>query len=463
MRTSPLQSLSEIDLDKLTIKLAQQNNRFEQLFSQSLQQRQPVHTLYGGADRFDINTSKKIGDIALSTLEQYADNGAKLASILNINADTEDKKVFVDKLYQKVTQKLKLEALEDLRIDFEDGYGYRPDEEEDQDAKISAAKLAEACQAGTTPPFIGIRIKTLSNECMGRAIRTLDIFLTSFKSVRNELPENFVITLPKVNHCEQISTLINILEKLESTLGFPPIPIELIIETPQAIINEQGHFSIPAFIYAAKGRLRGLHFGSYDYLSSTNISAADANHIHPNSDFARHIMQVCSAGTNIVLSDSITNVIPVAVHKPKTSKNKDRDLATQLNADEQLENQNAIHSAWNIHFKNIKRSLKHGFYQGWDLHPNQVPIRYFAIYHHFHIDLINNIERLNHFVDAASKATLSGSTFDDAATGQVLVNFFLQGIACGAFSLEDINELKIPQKLLKTKSFKKIIEASLKK
>src|SRR5690606_13700920 len=84
-----------------------------------------------------------------------------------------------DRVYARVQEKLAREPVEDLRIDFEDGYGNRSDAEEDGHAVHTAQEVARAHAAGTLPPFHGIRIKTLSAELGPRAVRTLDLFVTS--------------------------------------------------------------------------------------------------------------------------------------------------------------------------------------------------------------------------------------------------------------------------------------------
>ena len=44
-------------------------------------------------------------------------------------------------VYERVREKLKQEAVEDFRIDFEDGFGHRPDAEEDEAAAILQLRL----------------------------------------------------------------------------------------------------------------------------------------------------------------------------------------------------------------------------------------------------------------------------------------------------------------------------------
>src|SRR4030095_12407214 len=102
-------------------------------------------------------------------------------------------------VYHKVVRKLETEALEDFRIDFEDGYGNRSNEEEDETAVAAALEVAKGMKENTLPPFIGIRIKPFTEEMKERGLRTLDLFVTTLvKETGGELPQNFVVMLPKV-------------------------------------------------------------------------------------------------------------------------------------------------------------------------------------------------------------------------------------------------------------------------
>jgi hypothetical protein len=126
-----------------------------------------------------------------------------------------------DIVYHRVIEKLHCEPVEDMRIDFEDGYGIRSDEEEDEHAVQTANEVVRGMEAGTLPPFIGIRIKDLSGESCVRSMRTLDLFLTALdQRSRGALPANFVVTLPKVTGVEQVEVLCTLFEEFESRLGF---------------------------------------------------------------------------------------------------------------------------------------------------------------------------------------------------------------------------------------------------
>ena len=110
-------------------------------------------------------------------LDEYAPDAPTLDRVLGFDT-SEAGPGFAEKIRARVADKLRREPVEDFRIDFEDGYGNRQDEEEDGHAQSAAKQVALGLDAGTLPPFIGIRIKPLSNELHGRSLRTLDIFVT---------------------------------------------------------------------------------------------------------------------------------------------------------------------------------------------------------------------------------------------------------------------------------------------
>jgi hypothetical protein len=235
---------------------------------------------------------------------------------------------------------------------------------------------------------------------------------------------------------EQVSALVDIFELLESRLELEQgsLKLELMIETTQAIINDQGQSNLPHFLKAARGRCTAAHFGTYDYTAACNITAAHQHMLHPACDFARNMMQVAFAGTGIWLSDGATNIMPVAPHRASEG-------GPPLTPQQEQENRDSVFRAWRLHYNHIQHSLTNGFYQGWDLHPAQLPTRYAAVYAFFLESLDAASERLRNFVEKAAKATLVGDVFDDAATGQGLLNYFLRAMNCGALTEEEAVQL----------------------
>lgn len=442
--------------------------------------RQPVHTVYGGAHLFKSDTAKKLGQLGIRSLQEYAPNfvvfakaiglrGAEtLPSTLNeiqaLQSQLEKdphpvQRVFEPAwlaftIYNRVIEKVTREGIEDFRIDFEDGYGNRPDDEEDATAVSVAKELAIGMKAGTLPPFIGMRVKPLTEELRGRALRTMDIVLSTLaKETGGKLPDNFVVTLPKITIPEQAIAFSTLLEKIETKAGYPKdsLKMELMIEMTQSIFAPDGSCNVFPLVEACQGRCVAAHFGVYDYTASCSITAAHQTLDHPACDFARHAMQVALSSTGIWLSDGATNVMPIAPHRAA----KD---GPALTPEQVAENWEIVHRAWKLHFDHVNHSLKHAFFQGWDLNPAQLPTRYAAVFAFFLESLPAASSRLKNFIEKAGQATLVGDIFDDAATGQGLLNFFLRGINCGAITEEEALETGLTLDELRSRSFVKILK-----
>jgi citrate lyase beta subunit len=438
-------SLSEKKFQKAVGRVRRAQARFTERYPGDSGARQPVHTVYGGAHLFSSDTARKLGDLALRAMDAFAPDAATFAQAIGVPAE------LAPKVYARVRDKLKREPVEDFRIDFEDGYGNRPDDEEDGHAVAAAKQVAGGMVAGTLPPFLGIRIKPLSGELAVRSLRTLDVFLTELLGNTNgKLPENFVVTLPKIQSRVDVEVLVDTFEQLEDRLDIEngALRVEFMVETTQSIFDPQGRSVLPRLHRAAGGRLTGAHFGTYDYTANCDITAAQQRMRHPACDFAKHMMKVAFAGTGVMLSDGATNIMPVGPHK-----------GAQLTDEQQRANRAAVFSAWRLHADDTRHSLIHGFYQGWDLHPAQLPTRYGAVYAFFLEGLAPASERLRNFVDKAAQATLVGDVFDDAATGQGLLNYFLRGIACGAVTEQEALATGLSLEEIRSKSFVRIMAA----
>jgi hypothetical protein len=410
--------------------------------------RQPVHTVYGGAQLFVPDAARKLGDVAMRALREYAPDAKTLGKAVGIESHPA-----LSKIHARVVDKLQREPVEDFRIDFEDGYGNRPDAEEDGHAAAVAESLAVGMKQGSLPPFIGIRIKPLNEELRVRSMRTLEIVLTELVKRAGGLPANFVVTVPKVVIIEQVKFIVAELARLERELKLAEgtLKFEVMVETPQIVLDHEGRSLLPRIPAVSQGRLTGAHFGTYDYTAGVNITAAHQRMRHPACDFAKDVMQVSLAGTGIWLSDGSTTVMPVPIHRPGEG--------AVLSARQEDENRASVHAAWKLHFDDITHSLVGGFYQGWDLHPAQIVTRYAALYAFFLDGIDAAAARLSNFVNKAAQATLVGDVFDDAATGQGLLNFFLRGVNSAAITEEEalaMTGLSLDE--LRGRSFVKILK-----
>ena len=412
--------------------LSKANQTYTAHFPGDREALQPTHTLYGGAQLYKAGSTQKIGELSLKAFKQYAPDAVTFAQTLQLPGD----EALWQQIYHRVEQRLSRCAVEDFRIDFEDGYGNRPDAEEDATAQLTAVQLALAVQADQAAPFMGIRIKPFNEELKHRSAKTLEIFISTLvKANGGQIPENFVVTLPKVLIPEQVTALVKILDHLEASLQLPQgsIQIEVMVENTQALLSKEGVSHLPLIYQAAEGRCRGAHFGTYDYTASFDITAALQTMGHPSCDFALQMMKLAFAGTGVWLSNGATSIMPIG------------DTQT-------------VHDAWKLSFDHITHSLEMGYYQGWDLHPGQIPIRYAANYAFFLSSLEQASVRLKNFIDKAAQATLVGDVFDDAATGQGLLNYFLRALNCGAITEEEIEQTGLTLAEVRGKSFVKIVK-----
>ena len=368
--------------------------------------RQPVHTVYVPADRFHPEITVEWGAAAMAALTKDAPSAADLAGATGVDVDA------VEAVWGAVMAKLESEPIEDLRVDLEDGYGTRPDEEEDQHAVAAGEALAATINAGTAPPFLGIRFKSLEGATRRRGLRSLDRVLGAVLD-RAALPAGWVITLPKVTSVAQVAAMVEVCERLEDAYALDQgaLNFEIQVETPQAIMLADGTAGIAPMLHAAQGRCSGLHFGTYDYTAGLGIAGGYQAMDHPAADHAKAVMQLAAAGTGIRVSDGSSNIIPVG----------DRD---------------AVHAAWALHARLVRRSLERGFYQGWDLHPAQLPTRFLSTYVFFRAGLDRVGARLKAYIGGAA-----GGVMDEPATAQALAAFLLRGVHCGAVSANEVSSL----------------------
>jgi citrate lyase beta subunit len=335
-----------------------------------------VHTVYVPADRYDDDLVTRWGHQALQALDECSDL---------LGAD--------DDVRARVRAKLQSEPIEDLRVDFEDGYGDRPDHEEDEEVRRIAA-------APPTAPFFGIRFKSFEAPTRARGLRTLALFL-------QEAGTPPLVTLPKVTSVDQVEAMVLACERLERRLGVERVRFEIQVETPQSILGADGTALVARMVHAAQGRCTGLHYGTYDYSASCGIAAAYQSMEHPAADHAKAVMQVAAAGTGVFLSDGSTNVLPVGANAS---------------------------DAWRLHARLVRRSLERGFYQGWDLHPAQLPSRYLATYAFYREGLPIAAKRLEAYVHGGDSGYL-----DEPATAAALAGFVLRGVECGAVDQSELD------------------------
>jgi citrate lyase beta subunit len=385
--------------------------------------------------------------VALRALDAHAPDAASFARAIGLARGTPNEDALAEPLYARVREKLTREPVEDFRIDFEDGYGARPDAEEDMHVGQAAREVARGAREQTLPRGIGIRIKPLNEEWRRRSVRTLDLFLTTLvRELDGAVPPGLTLTVPKITLVEHVRYMVALLFALEKRLSLPDraLRFEIMVELPQVIVDASGRCPLPALIDAGEGRISAAHFGTYDYTAACGITAAHQRMQHGACKYALRTMQAALAGTGVWMSDGSTTILPVVPFPNET----------------RAENTLAVHRAWRLRYEDVRHSLANGFYQGWDLHPAQLPTRYAALFAFFLEGVDAAGERLRNFVAKAAQATLLGDVFDDAATGQGLLNYFLRALETGAISIDEARALStLTREELHEKSFVRILTA----
>lgn len=399
-----------LDLSALTAqldgRLAEADAALARDFPGERATRQPVHTVYVPADRYDAGLVQRWGAQAVDFVSALGDADADLAEAFGLSVE------LVAQVQDRMRAKLAAEPIEDLRIDFEDGYGARDDDEEDAAVTAAAGELLKAVDSGSGTPFSGIRFKSFEAPTRGRGLRSLALFVEGVAR-DGRLPDGFVVTLPKVTSVDQVEAMVVACEHLEHGIGLPSgeLQFEIQVETPQAICGPDGSALVARMVHAAQGRCTGLHYGTYDYSASCGIAAAYQSMEHPAADHAKAVMQVAAAGTGVRLSDGSTNVLPVG--------SPDR-----------------VRAAWQLHARLVRRSLERGYYQGWDLHPAQLPSRYLATYAFYREGLPAAAERLRNYVTQVDSGVM-----DEPATARALSDFVVRGLDCGATDEAEVHDL----------------------
>ena len=389
--------LTDSILDRIDTELSDTDAFLDQAYPGEQGRRQPVHTVYVPADRYTPELPRQWGDAALALVEEH---GGMPALCGELGLDD----VIAAQVADRVVTKLQTDPIEDLRLDFEDGYGDRGQQAEDGDCVSAAGALADAVRAGKAPAFAGIRFKCFEQPTRRRGIRTLDLFLATLLEQLGTLPPGLVLTLPKVSTVSQVEAMVTVCRALEEAHGLTAgaLGFEIQVETPQLILGSDGRATVAAAVHAGEGRVTSLHYGTYDYSASLQISAENQSADHPAADHAKQVMQLAVAGTGVHLSDGSTNILPIG----------DPDQ---------------VRAAWRLHADLVGRALRRGFYQGWDLHPGQLPTRYLATFAFYREGFRRAAQRLGDYVSHSGSGIL-----DEPATARALARYLQRGHACGA-------------------------------
>lgn len=387
--------------DQLLTELAQRLQSTDEFLEHTYPgddgRRQPVHTVYVPGNLYRADLPAEWGRQARDAAESVG-GLAELGRLVGLTD------ALAAEIAPLVQAKLEREPIEDLRIDFEDGY---KGSSEDEDVVAAARQVTAALAAGTAPPFIGLRFKCFERATRNRGVRTFDLFLSTLLE-GGELPDGLVLTFPKVSTVSQVEAMVAMCEAFESAAQLPSgrLGFEIQVETPPLILGVDGRVAVAEALHAGRGRVTSLHYGTYDYSASMGVAAQYQSMEHPVADQAKALMQLAVAGTGVHLSDGSTNILPVG---------------------------DQARAAWALHARLVRRSLKNGIYQGWDLHPAQLPTRFLATYAFYRSGFSAAALRLRNYVNK-----VEGAVMDEPATVRAMARYVYRGFACGALTDDEV-------------------------
>lgn len=360
----------------------------------------PHQTLYVPADRVTSSTIAESGAEALRLIEAHAADADGFVDAFGVPAEV------AERTRKRTVAKLERGPVEDLRVDFEDGYGVTPDDEEDRHADMAARAIADMRANGMAPPWFGLRVKSFDDQTLeARSVRTLERFVSTMIEAAGGLWDGFLITFPKVTTPAQVQRFAAALGDLESTrLRRGSLRFEVQVETPRAVLGADGVAAAGRFLEAGDGRITAMHLGVFDYTAALGLMPWEQRLDHPANDFARETLQVALAGTGVRISDGSTNVVP---------------------ASDRTED---VRAAWRVHAAHVRHSLTRGFYQGWDLHPSHLASRYAAIYGW----LLPHLDEATERVRAWREGATPDGVLDEPATIASLLRYLRLVVTSGA-------------------------------
>ena len=327
------------DLAALDARLESTDQLLETRFPGDDGRRQPVHTVYVPADRYHPDLPAQWGAAAAACVEARRDRGGLAAPPGWIDGSPPRSPL-------ASCAKLAAEPIEDLRLDFEDGYGPRPDDEEDARRRGDGEPLADAA-----PPGPRRRCRPAVQVLRGadpppRATHPRPVPRHPARRPA-ACPTGWSSRCPRSARSSQVAGHGRRSAGGSRRRRTPrrSLRFEIQVETPQLIIGADGTRPVAA---ADPRRWRAGHRPALRHLRLQRLAAASPRPTrpcdHPAADFAK---QVDAGGRRR--------------HRGAPVRRLHQRAAGRRPAQ--------VHAAWRLHAGLVRRALERGFYQGWDLHP----------------------------------------------------------------------------------------------
>ncbi|MEQ1504649.1 MAG: hypothetical protein ABMB14_20585 [Myxococcota bacterium] len=394
----------------------------------------PVHTLRVAADAFTHDSVRRAGARALRLVQSYAPDSVVLALALRLpgfeamptdpgrvdallaRLEQGDPQVppgarLAHEVYRRLLRQLQVAPVQDLRIDFHDAFGRRSDEEEDAAAGAAASEAALGLREGTLCPQIGIRTAPLSGARAARALRTIDLFVSTMcDRAGGAVPPRFLVSVPEITHEDQVTALVQIVSALETRLQSKrgSIGLELGFADASVVFDESGSCRLAPIVAASSGRCAVVRLEAGPVARS--LGARDPAAAIAVRDLAR--IALASAGVAIAFGSS--------PDLPRSGGDRGPEAAQRYTV---------VHAAWRTHADAVLRALRDGSTWGWDTDAGQIPARLAAIGTYYR----QNLGQIRHSLEEWSRNGLDG-----AEDGQRLFDEIRIGIRCGAITAEDL-------------------------
>ncbi len=354
------------------------------------------HTFYGGAQLFQVNTLEKCAQKSLAFFRQVFPSVLELSQFLAEDDFTSEQMKLI---FSRLEKKLNTSAIEDFRIDFEDGLGLRSGAEEDFFAQKAGEIVCDVRQ--NFSGRIGLRLKSPERATLQRCKRTFKIFFDAFFKQGNNLKPDgfFIVTLPKVKNSKSIQHFVNFVRQYcrKKKISSAFFKYEIMVETAEIARSIHRIAPLSKITDYLGTRLLGLHIGIYDYLSELGVppSAQGQNHF-----FIQQLEYfLVSNFSHLEISDGVNQSIP--------------------NSGNLMEAMKILKCQYRLNLEKMDRGIN----RGWDIHPFQLVARYLALICFFEKNTANMQQRYENFTNSNQKAQKLGVIFDDAASMRGVESF----------------------------------------
>ena len=306
-------------------------------------------------------------------------------------------------------------------------------------------------EAGTLPPFIGIRIKPMSEELHGAQPADPRLFVSSLaRATKRRFPGELR------RHDAEVMTPAHVAawrararrSSGGSSCRRGALKLELMIETPQSILATDGSSALRALVARRRRPRPRRPFRHLRLHRALRHHRGVAAHAPPGLRLREaHDAGRARADRRVALGRrhqrDAGRAAPRGAGRPLTERRGARTARPSI----------APGSSTSTTCALARERLLPGLGSA----PGAAPDALRRASTRSSWRASGATARLRNFVEKAAQATLVGDVFDDAATGQGLLNFFVRGLSSGAMTLDEARETGLTVEELQGRSFLAIL------